>query len=773
MDTASAYIGWFWYNFLGKPTAIMGGWFGIDTETGFRGTFFRILVLVVLLLAIYQLWIWIRYAYRKIVTKDDKLTPDVQGSEQMDSGQFRQSLDAQTDLKSTIAPLKKAKQYDRIGEIYSSLNKPKEAAKWFRKADQPKRAATELAKAGKTLAAARLLMKSGEYSDAAHFYSEKGKHRQAGDAYRKQGALVRAGRSYAEARRYNDAAEVYKEYFGKPNDNPETQAAAAETCYDLLHDEQAKKKISEEDRKNLLKYVAERFAAGGKDVAAAQLYRDSGRLEDAGKLYLRAGELELAAQCMKQAGNNKAAAEIGGKYYESKGRWKEAAMAYEGAGEFRRAGDCFSKDNDAAKAADCYQKAGEHFGAALAMVHTKSWEQAIPHFQKIREDDKNYDQSRLLLGRCFYEMHDYEHSVATLENHLTGAKVEKNNINYFWMLALAYEQIGQLDKSKQTLQRIRTVDVGFRDVSARLSSIESRISMAPSSEGTMRPGTPPPSGAAPAGQDAAVMSMVESSLRSRYKLESELGRGGMGVVYKAFDDQLDRPVALKFLGSLVDGSDEYKQRFVREAKAAAKVQHPNIISIYDIGTEDGKAYIAMEYVEGPNLHKYLKRKGRLEPREAINVMGQACSALEAVHQAGIIHRDIKPDNILIAKGGLVKLMDFGLAKAEGMRLTGTNVVMGTPCYMSPEQAMGKETDARSDIYAMGLVLHELLTGKTVFLDGDVLQRQVTEMPPPPGESVEGIPGMLDQIVMKCIAKKPEERFQTVKELLGYLRQVGK
>jgi serine/threonine-protein kinase len=314
------------------------------------------------------------------------------------------------------------------------------------------------------------------------------------------------------------------------------------------------------------------------------------------------------------------------------------------------------------------------------------------------------------------------------------------------------------------------VDVGYRDVSARLSNIESRISMGPAPDSALR-GATPVGGAK--GPNQAVINMVEKQLGERYKIEAELGRGGMGVVYKARDTQLDRPVALKFLGSLVDGNDEYKARFLREAQAAARVQHPNIISIYDIGADDGRAYIAMEYVEGPNLHKYLGRKGKLEPREAINIIGQACLALDAVHTAGIVHRDIKPDNILIAKGGLVKLMDFGLAKGAGARLTASNVVMGTPCYMAPEQAMGREADARSDIYALGLVLHELLTGVTVFADGDVLRRQVTEMPPPPSKSVEGIPELLDQIVMKCIQKKPEERFQTVKELLGYLRQVGK
>ena len=269
-----------------------------------------------------------------------------------------------------------------------------------------------------------------------------------------------------------------------------------------------------------------------------------------------------------------------------------------------------------------------------------------------------------------------------------------------------------------------------------------------------------------------MMKSVENALEGRYDLQKELGRGGMGVVYLARDKQLDRPVALKFLGSLVDDSEEFRERFVREARTAAKISHPNIVSIYDISASEGRAYIAMEYVEGVSLYRYLAKKGALPPREAVNFMVQACSALAAIHEGGITHRDIKPDNVLIAKGGLVKIMDFGLAKSEDNRLTRAGVVMGTPSYMSPEQARGKEADARSDIYSIGMVLHECLTGQIVFASGNVVMRQVQEMPPPPSASKDDIPNELDAIVMKCIQKKPEDRYQSMHELVADLRALN-
>ncbi|MBN2308777.1 MAG: protein kinase, partial [Candidatus Hydrogenedentes bacterium] len=476
------------------------------------------------------------------------------------------------------------------------------------------------------------------------------------------------------------------------------------------------------------------------------------------------GKLQEASKCLQEAGRKKEAAQIAGRYYENQGKWKEAAMAYVQGGESLRAGECYMKAGDAVRSAECFEKGQDVYRAGVAYARAGRFQDAIRMLQQVKEAHPNFEQARPLLGRCFYEMHEYAHCAAALDNHLMGKRVSDTNADYFYMLALAYEQLGKLTQARELLYKLRTVDVSFRDVTQRLSSITSRISlqsqMAQSSAGT--------SGGQAAG---AGIETVEESLGGRYQLERELGRGGMGVVYLAKDTQLDRAVALKFLGALVDGSEEYRQRFIREARAAARINHPNIISIYDISATAGKAYIAMEYVDGVSLHKYVSKKGGIPAREAINIVGQACSALAAIHDAGIVHRDIKPDNILLGKGGVVKLTDFGLAKAEDSRMTRTGVVMGTPSYMSPEQVRGRDADARSDIYAIGLVLHECVTGKTVFRDGNVMERQLEEMPPVPGTVVEGVPEALDQVIMKCVAKNPDERFQNAKELYAALRAI--
>jgi tetratricopeptide (TPR) repeat protein/predicted Ser/Thr protein kinase len=752
---------------LSIPLARAQAWFNADIDTPWKVLAWKVGFTIVILFVIYEVILRVSKLIRSYRERGDSMVPDVDASLIVKDTEFSSKLEALHAPEQTIAALKKAKKWAELGQVYTALTRFKDAAWAFRKAGDLSQSAMALAKAGKTVQAAKVLQKIGDHATAGRLFQEKKKFVPAARAFVDAGDLPSAGLAFAKGRRYTDAVTTFNDYFAAGKDSVDRQAVAAEQCYQMLEDPAVQAKVPEEDRKHLTAEVARRFDAAQRNDLAAQLYLKGGDFVRAGEVFLRMGRLEDAGRCMQQAGRTKEAAEIGGRFYESKERWKEAALAYEGAGHYKRAGDCWSKMNDARSAARCYEQAGEFFGSGFALVHAKEWESAIRMFQSMREDNPNFAQSRALLGRCFYELGDYAHCAATLENHLTGDKVTSTNIDYFWMLALAYEQLGELIKSRDTLLKIRTVQVGFRDVSQRLSNIETRISMSIPSAAHM------PSGVSGGTGGDAAMTMVAASIGPRYALEKELGRGGMGVVYLARDMTLDRPVALKFLGALVDGSNEYKARFQREAKAAAKVTHPNIVSIYDIGTQEGKAYIAMEYVEGINLYQYIQRNGKLDAREAVNIMGQACAALDAVHQVGIIHRDIKPENIFIAKGGLVKLMDFGLAKSTDMRLTAANTIMGTPSYMAPEQARGQDADARTDVYALGLVLHEMLTGETVFRGEDVLKRQVTEMPPPPGEKVEGVPQLLDQIVMKCIQKKPEERFQSVQEFASYLRQVTK
>jgi serine/threonine-protein kinase len=259
----------------------------------------------------------------------------------------------------------------------------------------------------------------------------------------------------------------------------------------------------------------------------------------------------------------------------------------------------------------------------------------------------------------------------------------------------------------------------------------------------------------------------------RYKILGELGRGAMGIVYKAEDPNLDRVVALKtiIIANDADGAAEYRKRFFLEAKAAGKLNHPNVVTTFDCGDHDGMAYLAMELVEGTDLRTRLTSDG-VTPLEAVDIVRQVAEGLAYAHERGVVHRDIKPANIMIDEQGRAKLMDFGLAR---MRLadhkTTTGMVLGTPRYMSPEQIAGEPVDARSDIFSLGIVLYEALTGTRLFSGEGIEQVQHSIMnvePVPPTRVTPGIPAMLDFVVARALKRDPKVRYQDAREFAGDL-----
>ncbi|HVP35362.1 MAG TPA: serine/threonine-protein kinase, partial [Terriglobales bacterium] len=263
---------------------------------------------------------------------------------------------------------------------------------------------------------------------------------------------------------------------------------------------------------------------------------------------------------------------------------------------------------------------------------------------------------------------------------------------------------------------------------------------------------------------------------SHYKILEKLGEGGMGVVYKAQDTKLDRLVALKFLPPHLTSEVEEKERFIHEAKAASALNHPNIVTIHEIDEFDGQMFIVMEYCEGKTL-KQLTEEGALPIKKVLDIGIQVCEGLTAAHKKEIVHRDIKSDNIKVNKEGQVKIMDFGLAKLKGAtKLTKTRSTLGTLAYMSPEQAQGEEVDSRSDIFSLGVVLYELLTGKLPFAgehQAAVIYSIINEEPQPIARFNNQVSAKLEDMVSKALAKDREERYQHADELLADLRRERK
>jgi serine/threonine-protein kinase len=264
-------------------------------------------------------------------------------------------------------------------------------------------------------------------------------------------------------------------------------------------------------------------------------------------------------------------------------------------------------------------------------------------------------------------------------------------------------------------------------------------------------------------------------LGGRYRVEQELGRGGMAKVFRGTDTVLGRPVAIKVLAPRFSDDASFVQRFRREAQAAARLSNPNVVGVFDTGTDDGVHYIVMEYVDGKTLAEYLAGGGRIMPERAIEIAEAVCEALAAAHAQGVIHRDIKPGNIMITPSGQVKVADFGIARmtTSAETVEQTAAVLGTAAYLSPEQAQGRPVDARSDLYSLGCVLYEMVTGRPPFT-GDspvaVASKHVLEPPTPPSKLNPDVSPELEAVILRALAKNPDNRYASAEELRADLER---
>ena len=255
----------------------------------------------------------------------------------------------------------------------------------------------------------------------------------------------------------------------------------------------------------------------------------------------------------------------------------------------------------------------------------------------------------------------------------------------------------------------------------------------------------------------------------RYEIVAELGKGAMGVVYRARDPMLDRMVAIKTINMSLDSGEmaEYEARFYQEAKAAGGLNHPNIVTVHDIGRSGNVAYMAMEFLEGRELRDLMSPGQPLAPALAVEIAAQVAEGLAYAHQHGVVHRDVKPANIMILQTGMAKITDFGIARMRMAEVrTQTGVVLGSPRYMAPEQVAGKRAEPRSDVFSLGVILYEMLTGKPPFTGDDVtsIMFQILNLVPPPPSTVNpAIPAVLDFIVAKALAKPSDDRYPDASE----------
>jgi tetratricopeptide (TPR) repeat protein len=425
------------------------------------------------------------------------------------------------------------------------------------------------------------------------------------------------------------------------------------------------------------------------------------------------------------------------------------AQNYERAGLYAEAAELSALDGDAAREAELLEKAGEHLRAGRLHLEAGRIEEAIGALQKVASEDAEAANAAALLGRIFRDQQKHPLAIAKLREAIAGREIDRGSVDAFFCLATVLEATDAWSEATEHYERVLAFDYHYEDTAERLERTRARVDQAQ---------------AAPTAAPAA-----GSGTSGRYIIRETLGRGGMGIVYKAEDTVLDRIVAFKVLPESFKENPQALKNFLREAKSAAQLNHPNIVTVYDAGEQDGDFYIAMEYVDGNTLKDIIKRRGKIAPKGILHVVSQLCEGLAFAHEKKIVHRDVKNANAMWTRDRMAKIMDFGLAKVVEEVRNHTTGVSGTPYYMSPEQTLGKNVDHRSDLYSLGVSIFEMATGTLPFTEGNLPYHHVHTEPPRPQDVEPGLPDPIARVIERCLRKDPGERYQSAREIIAELR----
>jgi tRNA A-37 threonylcarbamoyl transferase component Bud32/tetratricopeptide (TPR) repeat protein len=497
----------------------------------------------------------------------------------------------------------------------------------------------------------------------------------------------------------------------------------------------------------------EHFAAIGETEKAARAFQSAGRFEEAATLLSGDVDPSAAAELYEQAGKHEKAATA----WEEAGNSLRAARQYEIAYRYDDALECYRRAGLVEKVCELLEKLARHFEAAGSALELGDADRAIRDLQMIDLRDPDYGRACQMLGQIFADRGEHELAVQKLAEAVEVGGGETAPLEAVEQLARAQERAGLCEVAMQTWETIRARDFHYPDASTRIESLRGSAENARATRATL----------------AREISALPAEEESRYEIVGELGRGGMGVVYKARDKRLGRVVALKRLPDNLRNHPTAVRLFLREARAAAALNHRNIVTLFDAGQEGEHYFLTMEMLEGLSLHELLARRGKLGARDAARLGAQACAGLDYAHAQGVVHRDIKTANLFFTRDRVVKIMDFWLAKmTEEVRRAAT-VIGGTPYYMAPEQAAGDEVDPRADQYALGVTLFELVTGEVPFKTGDVTYQHRHSPPPDPRAAAPDLPEAFVTLILRLMAKRPDERFERAGEVGAELQRIAR
>ena len=512
----------------------------------------------------------------------------------------------------------------------------------------------------------------------------------------------------------------------------------------------------------------------------------------------KAQALEETAQELEKEGQHELAAIC----FEADNQYEKSYQGYLSVGDFENAYRMAQAAGNTDLEIATLKRFKKYYKLGQKYIEAKRIDDALDALKQVDSDDPNYVNALELQGDIYCKKKNYSDAVTCYESLLWQELPDEKMCRIGYKAGYSYEIMEDYDNALRHYQKVQSIDASFHDIGATIKSLiekqerlkqdslKADIETGETCDSPVKPKTLSdvgdrkrrsvttgqlPAGTRSRGRISTVIigdTEVAAIGSDRYKVVEEVAHGGMGVVYKATDTILMRTVALKVLSNKLRDNPVALEYFMREARASAQLQHINIVTVYDIGSlNDGNIYMAMEFIDGKNLKQIISQTGPFPTKFLLQVAMHACRGLQYAHDNGIIHRDIKSSNMMIAKKDkTLKICDLGLAKIASEDHNSTQAV-GTPYYMSPEQVLGNEIDRRSDIYSLGVTLFELSTGVLPFVKGDLPYKHVHELPPAPSTFNPQINPDVEAIILKMMEKKPADRFDSCNDVMAALKAV--
>jgi len=698
------------------------------------------------------------------------------------------------EFKKALQSYEEGQEFEVMGALLEKLNKESEAIEIYKKIGNSENLIKLLLKRKNVEAAGIVLENNNRFQEAAELYYSYERYEKAAQIYEKKGFYKKAAYIYEKGGNLKRAAANFEKWFITNFDTSVgyhsskeleqellkavelyTQLNELEKAYDLLFKYGKFEKAAEVALKmKKLTDAAQNFEKAQLPLKAAEIYEQLNQFKIAyllrgesafakgttleaaewflkGEDYTRAAELfewdkkfSKAAHCYFMNQNFLGAADN----YLKDGNEEEAAKMFEMGREWTMAANISFKFGKFQKAGELYENAQEYFKAGNSFIKVDDDRRALANFQQVPTDSLDFSTAITLMANIFLKNRKPQLVIEKIEKLLGNRQIDKTNIEWFYVLGQAFENAGNFKKAFEIYQMILTEDYSFKDVHQKIKEVENLI------------------------QKYKEMDLISEDSSERYRIIEKIGEDGMGVVFKAEDMVLKRVVALKILNKTLVTDKRNLERFFSEARSTASLTQANIVTVYDVGQIKDDYFISMEYIEGENFMNLIRRKKIFSPSQIVFIAIKLFKALDYSHRKGIIHRDIKPHNIMITKQKEIKIMDFGLAVILGDQKKGeSGVITGTPYYMSPEQIQGIPVDHRTDIYSSGTTLFHLTTGHVPFKGENIFYQHLFDPVPPIKKYRSDVPEKLCYIIEKCMEKKREQRFQSAMEVLNEMKTI--